>query len=637
VKSVRRTLVRLKRFDKQEQAANRHRCEAAIVILLLLFVTLGARLWYLQAVSGQELRAQSERNRLRLVRLEPPRGKLLDRAGRLLAGVEPSFNVCLVREEARDIEATLAELVPILGEPEAVIRTRLALGAREPLYVPIAIKRGVDWETLSRIEARLFRLPGVLIEITPGRQYPHGGVAPHLLGYLGEVSQEELESRRFPGIRPGDLVGKSGIEARFDAELSGVRGQRWVEVDAAGRHVRVLGEVPPVPGNDLYLTIDLDLQQAAEAALGEDVGAVVAMDPQSGRLLALASAPGYDPLPFTTSLSQGQWDALNDPARRPLQNKAIQGRYAPGSTFKIVMAAAGLEEGVIDVNTSFRCTSSFRLGTRTFRCWDWRGHGQTNLYKALVESCDVYFYNVGLRLGIETMTRYARDFGLGSQTGIDLADESGGFIPTPEWKLGRFRERWQEGETLNAAIGQGFTLVTPLQMACLTAAVANGGELYRPVYLERVQGPAGQVLRAFEPEPRRRLPVSAGHLLTIQKALTGVVNDKRGTGKSCRLDGVHVAGKTGTAQVVKQAKRRQDEKMAWQYRDHAWFVAYAPAENPQLAVAVIVEHGGHGGATAAPVARKVFDRWFQLQTPRPVLTPQRTARSQAIGGVYSDG
>ena len=620
-----KTIWHVKRFHQLDQEANKRRCDVAILIMFLCLVTFCARLWHLQIVQGEDFRQQSERNRIRSVRLQPPRGKILDRTGRLLAGVKPCFNVCLVREDVRDMEALLAKLSPLLGETEAEIRTRLGSEQKGPKYVPIVIKRGAEWETLSRIESRLFSLPGVFIEVTPIREYPYGSIAPHLLGYLGEISREDILKKRYKGARSGDLVGKYGIEERFENDLAGIKGQRRLEVDAEGRLVRVIDEKPPVPGKDLYLSIDLELQQASEEAIEGYVGALVAMDPQTGRILALVSSPAFDPDAFATGIDNEEWEALNDPVSRPLQNKALQGRYAPASTLKIVMAAAALQEGIVTRNTSFECTSRFRLGKSSFRCWDWRGHGQTNLYKALVESCDIYFYQVGLKLKNEKIVKYANAFGLGSKTGIDLPNENPGFIATPEWKLKKYNEPWQEGETLITAIGQGFTLATPLQMACLTSAVANGGTLYSPVYLEKLTGSDGHIFASFESDPKGKLPISESNLRIIKRALVGAVNDEKATGNKCKLPDVIVAGKTGTAQVIGQAKRRQDKKLDWKYRDHAWFVAYAPADKPELAVAVLCEHAGHGGSVAAPIARKVFEKWFQIQSPLPVLRPCKTA------------
>jgi len=620
-----KTIWHVKRFHQLDQEANKRRCDIAILIMFLCLVTFCARLWHLQIVQGEDFRQQSERNRIRSVRLQPPRGKILDRTGRLLAGVKPCFNVCLVKEDVRDMEALLAKLSPLLGETEAEIRTRLGSEQKGPKYVPIVIKRGAEWETLSRIESRLFSLPGVFIEVTPIREYPYGSIATHLLGYLGEISRKDIEEKRYKGARSGDLVGKYGIEERFENDLAGVKGQRRLEVDAEGRLVRVIDEKPPIPGKDLYLSIDLELQQASEEAMKEYVGALVALDPQTGRILALVSSPAFDPDAFATGIDNKEWEALNDPVSRPLQNKALQGRYAPASTLKIVVAAAALQEGIVTRNTSFECASRFRLGKSSFRCWDWRGHGQTNLYKALVESCDIYFYQVGLKLKNEKIVKYANAFGLGSKTGIDLPNESPGFIATPDWKLKKYNEPWQEGETLITAIGQGFTLVTPLQMACLTSAVANGGTLYSPVYLEKLTGPDGHIFASFESDPKGKLPISESNLRIIKRALVGAVNDEKATGNKCKLPDVLVAGKTGTAQVIGQAKRRQDKKLDWKYRDHAWFVAYAPADKPELAVAVLCEHAGHGGSVAAPIARKVFEKWFQIQSPLPVLRPCKTA------------
>lgn len=628
VKEVDRTLLRLKRFDRREQEANRRRCEAAGVFLFLCLVTLGARVWYFQVVQGEDLRARSEKNRIRVVRLQPPRGKILDHSGRLLVGSQPSFNVCLRREEAgadSDVEEILRQLAPLLNESVGALRERLVLGHKQPLYTPIVLKRGIDREALALVEARLFRFPGVSIEVEPTRKYPYGNLAPHVIGYLSEVSGEDLASNRFPEARGGDLVGRSGVEARFHNVLAGKMGARRLEVDRNGRLVRILDEQSPVPGEDIYLTVDVDVQRAAEEAMADKVGAVVALDPRDGRILALVSSPGYDLASFAQGLTVQEWDVLNDPVRRPLHNKALQGRYAPGSVFKVITAAAALESGVIHPETLLQCEAYFRLGRRVFRCWDWRGHGQVDLYKGLVQSCDIYFYQLGLRLGVDRIARYARGFGLGAKTGIDLPNESSGLIATSDWKMERFQEPWQDGETLNVAIGQGFTLVTPIQVASFMAAVANGGTLYRPFYIEQIKGSDGRVLETSQGEAQGWLPISASHLGIIQRALVGVTQDKRGTGRASRVEGLLIAGKTGTAQVVKQAKRREDEKMAWKFRDHAWFAAYAPAENPALTVVVLIEHGGHGGSAAAPVAQKIFEAWYRLQGPLPTVVPIRTA------------
>ena len=617
--------IRLKKFDLPEVSVNYTRIKAAGFVIFFCFVTLIARLWYLQILELEHLKLRSETNRFRQVRLVPPRGKILDRNGRVLAGVRPAFNLCLIKGEAEDLESLFAELSQLLDIPQSSLKIRLIEGKKLPKYVPVVLMRDISWEQLSKVEVRLHRLPGIYIEAAPGRKYPEGRLAAHLIGHLGQITEEDLAKGRYPGAVSGDLVGKYGVEAQYEKILRGVYGSRKIEVDAIGGLNRVVEQDSPKPGSDIYLTIDMDIQRAAEEALEGKVGAAVAIDPRSGQLLALVSSPAFEPEAFVKGLSPEEWKALQDPVMKPLFNRALQGRYAPGSTFKIVTALAGLKERVVSAHTKFKCTSSFKLGRRVFRCWDWRGHGKTDLYKALVESCDVYFYNLGLKLGIKKLAYYSRKCGLGVKTGVDLAHESSGLIPTPEWKIRRFHQKWQGGETLTIAIGQGYTLVTPIQMARLIASVANGGTIYRPQFIDQVVDCSGRVSKAFEKEAQGRLPATSYQLALIKKALLGVVQDKKGTGGRCRIKGLQVAGKTGTAQVIKQSKRRMDEKMAWRYRDHAWFVAYAPAQDPQIAVAVLVEHGGHGGSAAAPIARKIILRWLQIENPRPGLSPLRSA------------
>ena len=606
--------LRLRKFEEEDSETRGTSCRLAFCVLVAFFVLIAARLWYLQIIHGTDFRAKSEKNRIKTIRLTAYRGNILDRDGRLLAGIEPSFNICLIKKETRDLEALLKRLLPLLDEPASKVRARLYAARNQPQYMPVVLERNASWETVCRVEARLSELPGVIVEVGPSRRYPHGKLAPHLLGYLGEISLEELKSGRYPHARSGDLVGKYGIEARFENLLAGRSGKKIVEVDARGRLIRVLDTEPPAPGKDISITLDLDLQLAAEEAIADQCGAVVALDPRNGQILALASGPKFDPSLFAKGLTPEEWKALNDPLTRPLINKAIQGQYPPGSTFKVVMAAAALQEGIVRPQEQFKCLGSFKLGRRTFRCWKRWGHGDTDLYKSLVESCDVYYYNVGLKLGIDRISRYARGFGLGSKTGLDLPGEKSGFVPSRQWKLRRFHEPWQKGETLNISIGQGFMLTTPLQLARMIAAVSNGGRLYQPIYL-----------MDQEPVLQDRAPVSKGVLNRIIPALKGVIGDEHGTARSIRLNGITIAGKTGTAQVVKQTKRKQDEEMEWKFKDHALFVAFAPVEDPQIAVAVVIEHGGHGGSAAAPVARAVIERWHQKMAPKPTIIMEHSA------------
>ncbi len=608
------TKIRLKRFDRQEDNARSKLVVYASWFLFCCFCLISARLWYLQVMQGPYFRAQSEHNRIKSIRLQPYRGNILDRSGRLLAGVKPSFNIGVVMKDAGNIEDLLSKLEPLLDESPLTVRMKLVAAKGQPAYLPVIIERNADWETVARIEARLYELPGVVVEVAPSRQYPYGKIAPHLLGYLAEVSLGQLKSGKFPHAVPGDLVGKYGVEARYETRLAGQSGYKRVEVDAKGRMVKLVDVRRPRTGQDISLTIDLDLQLAAEEALSGRPGAVVAMDPRNGQILVMASSPKFDPSIFANGLSNEEWKALNDPVLTPLVNKAIQGQYAPGSTFKTVMAAAALNERVINPYTTFFCGGSMKLGRRRFRCWKRGGHGKTDLYKALVQSCDVYFYNVGLKLGVDRISKYAFEFGLGKKTGIDLPGEKPGRVPTRKWKYRRFREPWQKGETLNYSIGQGFLLVTPLQLVRMISVFANGGILYRPEYV--LGQPADE---------QAKVPIRSAVFSWLKHPLEGVVADKHGTAKRCRIPGLRVAGKTGTAQVVRQVKRKQDEKMAWKYKDHALFVAFAPVDHPQIAVAVVIEHGGHGGSAAAPVARAVIERWLQLRSPKPSTFFERTA------------
>ena len=602
----------LKRFDSGPGQEKQQLCTWCSVILLFCFFFICARLWYLQIFRGEEFKKLSQKNSIKYVRLQSYRGNILDRSGRLLAGVEPSFNIGVVLKDVKDVEGLIAKLSSLLDETSTEIRMRLVSSKDQPSYLPVIVKRNASWEEVARVESRLYRLPGVVVEVAPARQYPYGTIAPHLLGYLGEVSLEQLKSGNFPHAVPGDLVGKSGIELKFERKLAGRSGYKMIEVDAKGRMVKVLKVQKPLPGKDIQLSINLDLQLAAEDALSGKSGALVALDPRNGQILAMASSPKFDPRIFARGLTRPEWKQLNDPVLTPLVNKAIQGQYAPGSTFKIVMAAAGLSENAITPYSTFFCNGSMKLGRRRFRCWKRGGHGQTSLYKALVQSCDVYFYNVGLKLGIDKISRYAFGFGFGKKTGIELPGEKSGFVPTRRWKRRRFKEPWQKGETLNYSIGQGFLLVTPLQLARMIAAVGNGGRLYRPEYI--LDEP---------PDLESRVPVKPAILSSIRKILVGVTEDRHGTARTCLISGIHVAGKTGTAQVIKQKKRRESEKMAWKYQDHALFVAIAPADHPQIAVAVIIEHGGHGGSAAAPVAKEVIERWLKLRSPKPATIIQR--------------
>jgi penicillin-binding protein 2 len=601
---------------------------AAIIALLL-------RLSYLQVIKGADYRELSLNNSIRLQVLDAPRGVVYDRNGNLLVDNRPSFDLNIHVKDAKPVARTVHRLAGYLEETPDLLLEKIDSAGSAAWLHPVLLKRDVDRDTLAAIEARRYELPGIDVGVKLLRYYIHESMAAHLLGYLGEVSPEELKNERYDGARGGDMVGKFGVERALNDVLTGRRGGRQVQVNVNGQVVRVLRTVPAQPGNNLVMTIDRDLQQKAEALLAGEAGAVVAMDPTNGDILAMASSPTFNQNDFITGLTQETWtDLVNNP-RRPLQNKVIQGTYPPASTYKIVTAAAGLEEGVITPEETIFCPGHYRFGNRTYRCWRRWGHGKMNLVQAIAQSCDVYFYQVGQRLGIDRLAWYAKAFGLGETTGIELDHEEGGLIPTAAWKLRRFGEPWQAGETLSIAIGQGFNLVTPLQMAALTAAVANGGTRHRPHIIQKVVAPDGQVIRSFQPKVTGQLPIGPRTLSWIQKGLWEVVNGPRGTARIAKLKEVALCGKTGTAQVVSRERLEEDEERGTvrKFKDHAWFVAYAPSESPRIAVAVIVEHGEHGSSTASPIARELIRSYLGI----PEETTPQGQHADAGGGPRRGG
>jgi penicillin-binding protein 2 len=476
----------------------------------------------------------------------------------------------------------------------------------------ITLGRDVEWSTIVAVETHQLDLPGVTLRARPRRNYTDGPAAAHVLGYLGEVNQKQLQTLRAQGYGSGDEIGHYGLERRWEEILRGQNGGQQVEVDALGRRVRVLHEVHNVPGYTMHLTIDRQLQQTAFEALSGKEGTIVAIDVHSGAILALASTPAFDPNVFARGIKGNEWNALLKDKLRPLSNRAIQGQYPPGSTFKIVMAIAGLEEGVINPEAAISDPGFFPFGNRSFRDWKEGGHGSVNLHRAIVISCDTYFYQLGPKLGINRIAKWARAFGLGDKTGVVLDDEKGGTIPDEAWKMKRFRQPWYPGETVSVAIGQGYVTVTPLQLANMMAAVANGGKLFRPRIVAKVESVDGASVREYGPELIRTIELKPDTLTRLHNALADVV--KVGTGGMARSTSIDVAGKTGTAQVVEmKGAYLKSEQLAYFSRDHAWFVAYAPAQSPEIAIAVLVEHGGHGGDAAAPMAKKVFEKFIELQ------------------------
>lgn len=570
-------------------------------------VVLFFRLWYLQVVKGATYQELAESNRIRPIKIRPPRGIIYDRHGRPMVENALTFDISIVPEDALDIEHSIARLASIVKmKPEAI---RSALEQAESVrgkYEPVKIKEEAPWDEVALAEARQDDLPGVIVEPEHRRHYPYGGMASHQFGYIGKVTRSQKKHEQ---VDTGLLVGQGGLEKVYEKLLSGTAGRRMLQVNAAGMKVKDLGIEEPRPGTDLYLTLDLDVQRAAEEGLGSRAGAVVAMDPNSGEVLALVSHPTYDPNLFPRGISPRDWVKLSNDPSHPLYNRAIQSVYPPGSTFKIVVSLAGLDSGKIDPDEKITCTGSLRTGRRSFRCWKKGGHGIVDFHKGLVESCDVYFYTMGDRMGFDFVAQYARKLGLGSKTDIALADEKPGLVPTSAWKREKVREPWYPADNFINSIGQGFLQVSPIQAAQMIGAVANGGVFYQPMLLMRTRNRGTGAEKVFAPLEKRRVVFAPEALDAVRSALLGVTSEAGGTAHGAATPLAPVAGKTGTAQVIEQ--KIAGGKLSAATQDHAWFVAYAPANDPKIAVAVIVEHGGHGGAAAAPVAKKVIEEYLK--------------------------
>lgn len=605
----------LAEINKQDGAPElRWRARWLYLVLIVAFLGLGTRLFFLQIVVGERYTFLSENNRVRIKRVAGTRGMIYDRNGGLLVDSRPSFDLIFVPEDSSDPRATLRLLARHLQRDENELLTIFEQGKGRSAFEEMVLGRDVDWSTVVAVETHQLDLPGVSLRVRPRRSYADGPMAAHVLGYLGEINQKQLHLLREKGYVIGDEIGQYGLERRWEELLRGQSGGQQVEVDALGRRVRVLHEVTDVPGYTVHLTLDREMQSAAYEALKGREGTLVAIDVRSGAVLALASTPAFDPNVFARGIKSEEWSGLIKDQLRPLSNRAIQGQFPPGSTFKIIMAVAALEEGVVNPDSFIQDPGFFPFGNRNFRDWKQGGHGAVNLHKAIVESCDTYFYQLGPKLGVDRIAKWSRAFGLGEKSGIALDDEKSGIIPDTEWKRKRFRQPWFPGETISVAIGQGYVTVTPLQLANMMAAVANGGKLFRPYLVSKVESLDGATVREYAPELIRTIPMKPDTVQRVQKALADVVHGAGGTGGAARSPLVSVAGKTGTAQVIEmKGAYLKSEQLSYHNRDHAWFVAYGPVENPQVALAILVEHGGHGGAAAAPIAKKVFETYAARQ------------------------
>lgn len=556
-----------------------------------LLMIIGAAYWVVQVAHGASYRELAVNNSLRKRVIDSPRGLIYDSSARPLVENVASYNLILHPSRSRDLAASRAFAESILGPPSAGAEKRWSRSLNVRM-----VAEDLTLEEVARLEARAFEYPEFEIEVGHLRLYRHGAQTAHVVGYLGEASEERIREEA-SDLAAGDLVGISGLEAAYDEQLHGAKGESRVVVDHRGRVKREHSRLAAQRGEELWLELDLEIQQTVARYLESRVGAVVVLDPVAGGIRSMASSPSFDPNIFTRRLVPEQWKAIVEAPHDPLQNRTLQNAYSPGSVFKIVVAMAGLTEGEITPETSVFCNGSARFYNHRFRCWRSGGHGRVRLREAIRDSCDVYFYHLGKRLGIDRIARYARLFGLGSRTGVEIAGEKAGLVPDERWSLEARGTPWYSGETISVSIGQGPLLVTPLQIASLMATVANGGWLVRPRLVK------GETVR-------HETDLDQNHLATIREALSAVVNDG-GTGAAARIEGIQVAGKTATVQVVEQVTWMDSDDLPYERRDHAWFASFAPAEDSELVVVAFVEHGGHGSQAAAPLAGLVYETYFK--------------------------
>lgn len=620
------------RNTERELHAFRTRVLVAAAVVLVTFGLLGARFVWLQLVQHEYYHTRAEDNRIAIVPLPPRRGLIFDRNGVVLARNYSAYTLEIAPRKVSDVDGTIKMLSNIvaIGPRDRSRFAKHLVEARNAESLPIRTR--LSDEEVARFAVSRYRFPGVEIRARHFRQYPFGATASHVLGYIGRIDARDIERLEELGVeanyRGTEYIGKRGVEASYQQSLHGETGFEQVEIDAAGRGIRSLSETPARPGHNVILTLDIRLQQVAEAAFEGRRGALVALDPSNGAVLAFASMPNYDPNLFVDGIDVQSWKALNSSPDRPLNNRAIAGLYPPGSTFKPFMALAALTLGERTPESTIQDPGYFVLGERRFRDSHAGGHGTVNLRKSIVVSSDVYYYQLAHDMGIEAIAGFMQQFGFGARTGIDLEGEASGVLPSPQWKMKRFARReqqhWYAGETISIGIGQGYNAYTPLQLAAATAAIANGGALYRPHVVSTIEDARTGKRETIVPQLIRQIPLKPEHVAFVQDAMAGV--NSEGTGARAFAGAEYTsAGKTGTAQVVgiKQNEKYDETKIDERLRDHSLFIAFAPVESPKIALAVIVENGGFGSRAAAPIARTVLD--YYLLGKRPETTAQASA------------
>ncbi len=621
--------------DEKLSAAKLVAAQYVIVAILLVLVS---GLWRLQVLGAQNYRAQAEANRVRKVPILAPRGKLFDREGRVIVDNYPSVSCFLVREAGRDIEPDLPLIARGLHMEVDQLQSILKRFRTAPIYQPLPLKQDISPDEEAFIEAHRNELPELETVDEQRRLYPRDGFAAHLIGYVGEVSEDMLNDPKYAYYMPGDVVGRSGVEQTYDQILRGQDGSRDVIVDSHGREVGRLGKEPATGGKSLKLTIDNDIQRASELALGDRSGALIAMDPRTGEVLALVSHPSFDPNAFAIRIHKGEWNRLITDPDHPLMNKAIQAQLAPGSTFKIIMATAGLQEGIAQT-LHVNCTGGASFYGRYFKCWiPHGGHGGTDITKGIYQSCDVFFYNLAERLGIGKISKWAHALGLGQKTGIDLPGEVAGVMPSEEWKMKNYHEKWYAGETISVGIGQGAIAATPVQMMRAIAGIATGGVLVRPHVVMPEDVPAEYrqaMLDSFPGTGAANVPIDPANWEIVTDAMARVPAPE-GTAPSAHLEGIDFAGKTGSAQVVSnEAKSRLGGGKA--LRDNAWFVGVSPRRNPEIVVCTLMEGGEHG-KLAARVAAQVIEAYVNKQRKHDnnLLEAKQPPAPVEVGAIWSE-
>jgi penicillin-binding protein 2 len=613
------------------QGLNR-RIEGARVLVGAVFAILAMAYWYTQIVRGDYYYTLSENNRIRSVRINAPRGYVLDRNGAVLVDNEPAYTLHLYRREARNLASSIDLAAAVLRLPREQVKARVDRGLREPEFVPITIAENLGIDEVAAIEAHAPEHPEFAIIVSQRRLYTHGPSAAHVLGYLSEASLDQVKSAE-AGYRLGDWIGQKGIEGAYEGLLAGVNGERRVIVDSHGREMAEERRVEARPGQNLFVTLDLGLQAIAEEYFKDKVGSAVALDPRTGEILALVSSPAYDPNWFTRRVTASEWAGLLGDNDRPLQNRAIQNTFSPGSTFKVFLAYGALAEGLVDPEQTVFCPGYATFYGRTFKCHKKGGHGTVNLRNAIKMSCDVYFYNLGRRLGIDRIAEIAKSFGYGSPTGVDLPYEKGGLVPSEAWAVEKRKARWYPSETISVSIGQGPVLVTPLQMARALSAVVQDGRLPTPhLFLASQEPHSGRRLR-YKSEMHTGMVLPPDKLEIIKNGMWAVMNEAGGTAYGSRVPGLEAGGKTGTVQVIGHESTIRAGADRRKLQDHAWFMGFAPVEDPQMVVAVFVENGGHGNLAAAPLAKLLFAKRFGKPLDAPSPPSQRAQRAAEHGFV----